>query len=52
VLPIAHAVACLGNGNEREAHLQVCPDEIKASLLDFGLESLRCSWNTSAHIHI
>ena len=37
--------------NEREAHIQVCPDEIKACLLDFGLESQVFVEHVS-HIHI
>lgn len=38
MFPVVHPVCCLGNGCEREAQIQVRPDEIKACFFGFRLE--------------
>jgi len=41
VFPVVHAVRCFGNLDEREAYIQIRPDEIKACLVGLGTESQR-----------
>jgi len=39
VFPVAHVELVLDNGGERQAHIQVRPDEIKAGSVGLGPES-------------